>query len=475
MGSRVRAAAGALLGGALLASALLPAGPDPVNAALAPVAPAAAGAGPAAAGEGGASAAPGAALMQAYAGCRPPTSERALPESSSELRLARDANGDFWQIQSGCRHRVVPLAMDPAVLRTIPLADDLNLVTYALPAPVPTPAPLEDPAYAQVPLWLRPPATPAPPTPTRPDPGYLSAYADRVIVFDPADPDVVYLLEGGTRHRVIVYYPYCVVYPRGLPLCQGDDDTGAASVDLPRGGDPTVAPPFPYLLRRRTDADCTDLYPTIQVPRPITCAAVYEQLLLDAYPNLGRTSEDARSRARTLAAESAPYVANIEEIPLGEPAPNYGWGRGETTVLSAQRGVPEAQPCSLNARPSQSEEIGPCSVRFRDAQRVNVADYLKDPSAYEGGDIRLTGVACLVRYDRTNDRTNLSIGINQSVVSAVAYGRRARQDPNFSDDAVLDVGAVVTPQGAQAAAGQLVIFEYARTGTGTCRQPGQGQ
>jgi hypothetical protein len=340
---------------------------------------------------------------------------------------------------------------------------------------VPTAAPLSDPAYAQIPLALRPSPTPTPPEP-RPDPGYLQGYADRVLVFDPAQSDVLYLLEGGTRHRVVTYYPYCVVYPRGLPICQPGPDTGAAAVDLPRGGDPTAAPPYPYLLRRRADVDCTELFPGVPVPRPLSCITLYEQMLLDVYRGLGRTEDEARRRARTLAEESAPFVANMDEIPLGEPAPNYGWGRGEVVVLSAQGGPPEARPCTTGPSLPGTAQAEPCSPRFLQAPLVTPEQYTKDPSAYDGADIRLEGVACQVRYDRQTNRTTLTIGLNQSSVPAVALGNRVRRDPNFADDNRLEVAAVVTPAGGGGGtAGQLVIFEYTRRGPGVCRAPGQGQ
>jgi hypothetical protein len=403
--------------------------------------------------------------------CDVPRSDRAQPEPTNELRVARDSNGDYWQIQWGCRHRVVPLAMDPVALRAIPQGEDVAFVTFGAPSPVPTPAPLDLPAYAMVPRALQPTAVEVPlPQPAPPVPGYLQGYTNRVLVYDPGEPNALYLLEGGLRHRVMVFYPYCAVYPRGLPLCPNDADGGGT--DLARGGDPTAGPPYPYLLRRNPNVNCADLYEALRaLPGPVTCAALYEQMFREALRRQGVSEVDAIELARRLAAASADYVATIEEIPLGEPAPYYGWGRGESLVLTDRVRLPDAVRCN----PPRT----PCSARFENAQRVPIAQYLKDPTFYEGSDIRLTNetgqvgaVACNVRYDRTQNVTRLTLGLRASVVPATAPGPAAARDPQFVDNAFLDVAAAVTPASEGGAAGQLVIFEYQFLGTGACVRGG---
>src|SRR6478736_2458956 len=70
---------------------------------------------------------PAASLVQQQAPVPPCTVPRGpadQPERSAELRLARDGYGNYWQIQSGCRHQVVPFVMDAPTLFTIPSGED---------------------------------------------------------------------------------------------------------------------------------------------------------------------------------------------------------------------------------------------------------------------------------------------------------------------------------------------------------------
>ena len=176
----------------------------------------------------------------------------------------------------------------------------------------------------------------------------------------------------------------------------------------------------------------------------------------------------ARDLARRQAEDSADFVAAITEIPLGSPAPYYGWGRGESTVISGRSRLPDAIRCTRQ----------PCSARFQNARIVTVEQYLKDPDAFAGTDVRLQSgsgpglVACNVRYNRERGVTTLTLGINTSSVSATAPGRQAAQDPNMADNSVLEVGAAVSPPGQEGDAGGIVIFEYFRRGSGSCRRSG---
>jgi hypothetical protein len=398
--------------------------------------------------------------------CTVPRTERELPERTNEMRLARDENGQYWQIQSGCRHRVVPSVMDSGTLQSIPLGEDIGHVTYGFPAPVPTPSPLAPPAYAQLPGGLLlPEPTPTPSPAPGDEPGLLRGYANRRLVVDPTRPEEVFLLDGRIRHRVLVFYPYCTVYPEALPLCQPLTDP--TRLDLSRGGDPAVAPPFPYLLRRRADADCRDIVRTrIRPPVPQPCSALYLELFRAQFLARGVPEIEAELLAAALTDESAGFVANITEIPLGEPAPYYGWGRGESVVLTDRVELPEARPCRPTARTREEA----CSARFLNAQVITLEAYIKDPQRYAGVDVRLVGVACRVRYVRDRNVTTLILGSGEAVVPAVAPGRRAQQDPNMADNAQLEVAASVTPPGGsqQFATGELVIFEYTRRGSGTC-------
>ncbi len=387
--------------------------------------------------------------------CDVPRSDRAQPEPTNELRVARDSNGDYWQIQWGCRHRVVPLAMDPVALRAIPQGEDVAFVTFGTPSPVPTPAPLDLPAYAMVPRALQPTAVEVPlPRPAPPVPGYLQGYTNRVLVYDPGEPDVLYLLEGGLRHRVIVFYPYCAVYPRGLPLCPNDADGGGT--DLVRGGDPTAGPPYPYLLRRNPSLDCGGLYHALRgLPaEERSCRALYEQMFRDGLVEQRMLEIDAGPLAQRLAAATADYVATIEEIPLGEPAPYYGWARGESTIVTAGARRPDAIRC----------EALPCSIRFQSAQTVTISQFVKDRRLYQGRDIRLANnsgatlvLANDVEFDHVQNVVLLRLHYGaEGQVEAVARGRAARLDPGLVNGAALDVG--ITVGGTD----RVEIFEYLR-------------
>jgi hypothetical protein len=354
--------------------------------------------------------------------------------------------------------------MDTSTLRSIPLGESVSMVTYGFPAPVPTPGPVDNPSYSQVPAWLRPPGSVPAGASVSDTPGYLAAYTDRVLVTDPAEPGVVFLLDSGLRHRVLVYYPYCVVYPEPLPVCEPLGDR--APLDFSRGGDAAAAPPYPYILRRRPDADCRNLYPNLRQPDRVNCGAVYEDLFADLFERRGMSELAARQLAVTLARESADYVANVDEIPLGEPAPLVGWGRGESIILTDRVTLPEARPCRLNS-PNAADR---CSSRFENAQQITIEAYVKDPTRYSGTDVRLRGVACFVRWIREQNVVRLTLGLNAAVVPAVAPGRIAQQDPAMSDNTYLEVGASVTPAGEGLREGELVIFEYFRIGGGTCRR-----
>lgn len=121
------------------------------------------------------------------------------PGPTAELRLVRDAQGNYWQIQSGCRHLVVPFVLDSDTMQAIPRGEDVSFISFGLIAPAPVP-PLTYPSYAQVPTWLLPPASTSPTPPASPA-------AEGVLIVDIAQPNVVYLVAGGLRHRVLVYYP----------------------------------------------------------------------------------------------------------------------------------------------------------------------------------------------------------------------------------------------------------------------------
>jgi hypothetical protein len=278
-------------------------------------------------------------------------------------------------------------------------------------------------------------------------PGYLSGYADRVLVVEDGDPNVVYLLQGGVRHRVLVFYPLCVLDRSALPapLCnqEGPDNV----LDISRSGDPQS-----YLLPRRAQlVDCSRIFPDVTVPPGTSCAQIYQAL------GLG-------DRASRLAG----YVATVAEIPLGEPAPNrnwspgyYTWAQGESVVISDAI-APGASKCTAL----------PCSNRYQNAQGVTLPTYDKDPGAFEGIDVRMEGIACNVSYNRDTNATYFSLRLGDISVPAVARGRTAQRDPEFGSNVRVEVGASTSTRGGGTgfASGQLVVFEYRVLGGSACPQ-----
>jgi hypothetical protein len=386
-------------------------------------------------------------------------------DSSAELRLVRDVDGTYWQIQTGCRHLVVPFLMDPATLAAIPQGEDVGWLQRDPTVPSPAPDVLA-PAYA-LPAGSIPRGQETAPAPPAQTPGVLLGYREGALVLDPSAPEAVWLLAGGLRHRVLVYFPYCAVYRLPAPLC------GAASPDSPpvdaerlaRGGDPALETPLPYLLPRPVEvaADCRRLYPELRLPRPESCAALYERLVREALASLPpaeRPAPELAARlARTIADQAAMYVATLAEVPVGVPASSYGWARGEAVVLGDRPTVPEARRCE-NPEPNPTQpQPGDCSVRFTQARLINLAQFNKEPEAYAGQDVRLpSGVACNVRYDRSRHVTTLSYGLGNETISVVVPGRT----PGLFSNAVLEIAAVVGGRLGDAAgqAGQLVVFEY---------------
>lgn len=402
------------------------------------------------------------------ASCPAAARDVALPAPEAELHLVRDSAQNYWLIQAGCRHRVVPFVMDAAALAQIPQGEDIDWVTIA-PVPPEPPSPLPLPAYAVPPgVALAPPAPPTPTVPTgAPSPGVLTGYTNGVLVVDSAQPEAVWLLDGGLRHRVVVHFTYCAVYPRALPLCRNGDSGEPRALNpeaLARGGDPALAPPYPYLLPRRAEAaaDCGRLYPELFLPPGERCADLYYRLVLGALLQ-ARAPRDARERAtweqlaRVVAAEAAGYVATIDEIPLGEPAPYYGWARGESVRLGDRVRPSEAADCGQTNANSQDS-----CTRLDQTQQISLQQYQKDPDVYNGRDVRVVGTACQVRVDRARNAVTFSLIQGSISLSAIAYGRGARGDARLVNGARLEVGASVSSGDPTMGvpSGQLVVFGY---------------
>jgi hypothetical protein len=252
------------------------------------------------------------------------------------------------------------------------------------------------------------------------------------------------LLQGGIRHRVLVYYPSCVVYGSSLPpaLCGGEG--GDTTLDLSRAGDL-----YSYLLPRRVDADCSRLFPQLRLPPNTGCADLYSTLF-----RVQGLRPDA-------AAPLAGFAATIAEIPLGEPAPYYGWAQGESQVLS-DAVLPGASKCI---------RLAICSSRYLGAQIVRISEYDKDPGAFEGIDVRMEGTACQVQYDRETNATYFILRSGDIGVPAVARGRVPQRDPEFGSNVRMEIGAATSVRGGAVgalSAGQLVVFEYRILGGSPC-------
>jgi hypothetical protein len=418
----------------------------------------------------------------------PPTCQGASTvDPSAELRLVRDVDGAYWQIQTGCRHLVVPFLMDSATLAAIPQGEDVGRVRGGQPAAATRPD-VPVPAYALPPENApRPPADPLPPDETTS--GGLRGYAEGALVIDPSAPDAVWLLAGGLRHRVLVYFPYCAVYQLPGPLCGGAEPDVTAAL-LVRGGDPTVTPPFPYLLPRRPEvaADCRALVrqayaesgallpEQLGLPRPQSCVVLYDWVVRDAWIREG-ASRDSVERgllqryAVAIAEEAAGYVATLAEIPVGAPAAPYGWAQGESVLVSDRPRPPAARRCSALPSESRQAQLEECSTRFVLARVLDLGQYNKDTAAYAGQDVRIVGgTACNVRYDRTRDVVTLTFRVGSESVPVVVPGRAAASDPALISNAQLEIAAVASPSTAEFA-GQLVVFEYRPLNrTGICEE-----
>ena len=67
---------------------------------------------------------------------------------------------------------------------------------------------------------------------------------------------------GGVRHRVLVFYPLCVLDRSALPAPLCDQEGPDNVLDISRSGDPQS-----YLLPRRTQlVDCSRIFPDVTVP-----------------------------------------------------------------------------------------------------------------------------------------------------------------------------------------------------------------
>jgi hypothetical protein len=359
--------------------------------------------------------------------CASPRRAGDVPERSAEMRLVRDADGVLWQIQSGCRHLVQPYYMDAATLNAIPLGENASFVTYGFPAPVPTPSGLSLPSYARLPvgnLSGQPPLEAAPAPEASAPPGTLDRYQSRVLVIDPGNPNAVYLLQGGLRHRVLVYYP---------------TDVALADVDPSRAGDLAS-----YALRG---------------PNGFV-ATIGEVPWGEPAPRVGwGTGESIITSDRVV----APDAVNCAG--MGVPGtPSTG-----LPTLRAP-GAPDAPASGASGR---SRLV--CQ-RFRAARTVSVDAYVANPGLYAGTDLQLRGgVACSVRYVPARDGKSLAYVAGDASVPAFAYGAEAQRDPLLASRQTMNIGAFiqsVTETGAQATSGELTVFAYEPTGPGPC--PSQG-
>jgi hypothetical protein len=354
--------------------------------------------------------------------CTLPRGAGDVPERSAEMRLVRDADGLFWQIQSGCRHQVTPLYMDTRSLSAIPLGEDAAFVTYGYAVPVPTPSDFELPVYARLPaevLRVPPSQAPAASSAVVADPGTLDRYRDRVLVVD-ADPlrrNIIYLLQGGVRHRILLYYPL---------------DAQLATMDPSRAGDLDS-----YALRGPNGFVGTISDVPWGEPAPLIGWGTGESLVVSD---------------RTV----APDAVNCSGI--GVP------------------GTPDTGQTTLRVGATGSGRVLLVCQRFRAARPVPVDAYVANPGQYAGTDVRLTGgVACTVRYNAARDGKSFQYVAADASIPAFAYGAEAERDPALASRQVLNVGGfiqTVTEAGTQSLSGELTVFAYESVGQGPCL--GQG-
>jgi hypothetical protein len=356
--------------------------------------------------------------------CTSPRRAEEVPERASEMRLARDAAGVLWQIQSGCRHQVTPYFMDTATLNAIPQGEDAAFISYGFPSLVPTPSPLNLPAYARLPAdLLRVPAqaaAPVPPAPA-PAPGTLDRYVSRVLVVDPAAPTVVYVLQGGLRHRVLIYYPLDVALADVDPSRAGD--LGSYALRGPEGYVPTI-----------------DAFPWGE-PAPLQGWA---------------TGESAIVSDRVI----SPDAVNCADV-LTTPTP-LAQTFGNLTPLPT-RVVPRRAQVACD--------------RLREAQEVQAAAYISNPGQYAGRDLRLVnGVACEVRYNAARDGKTFAYTVGDSSVAGFAPGAEVQRDGRFASFQRITLGtfvSTVTETSGASTSGELIVFAYLHTGGGPC--PAQGR
>ncbi|HEY7062471.1 MAG TPA: hypothetical protein VII06_13410 [Chloroflexota bacterium] len=355
--------------------------------------------------------------------CAPPRRVEQVPERAAEMRLARDADGALWQIQSGCRHLVEPYYMDTATLSAIPQGEDASFVSYGFPAPVPTPSGLTLPAYARLPIGgLLGQAAPAPAEASAPEsgasPGTLDRYQSRVLVIDPANPNVVYLLQGGMRHRVLIYYPLDVVLATIDPSRAGD--LGSYALRGPEGYVGTI-----------TDVPWGE-------PAPLVGWGTGESVVISDRP----------------ASPDAVNCAQINATPTAGPV-----------FTGQQVGVPTA----VVPRRSQI-----ACERFREAQEVSAGAYISNPGQYAGRDLRLVfGTACSVRYNAARDGKSFQYTVGDSAVAAFAPGPEVQRDAQFTSYRTVDIGtfvSTVTETSGASTSGELIVFAYVVRGGGSCPQ-----
>jgi hypothetical protein len=355
--------------------------------------------------------------------CTYPRRIEEVPERATEMRLARDAMGVLWQIQSGCRHLVTPYFMDTATLSAIPQGEDASHISFGYPSLVPKPSPLNLPAYARLPSnLLRVPAeAPAPAVPdVASTPGTLDRFVSRVLVIDPASPNIVYVLQGGMRHRVLLYYPL---------------DVALTDIDPSRGGDLAS-----YALRGPDGYVGTISDLPWGEPAPLTGWA---------------TGESAVISDRVI----SPDAVNCESI--------------NTTPTPSAVTFGNLTPLPTRVVPRRAQVA--CD-RLREAQEVQAAAYISNPGQYAGRDLRLVGgVACSVRYSAARDGKTFAYTVGDVSVAGFAPGAEVQRDGRFASFQRLTLGtfvSTVTEMSGQSTSGELIVFAYLWAGSGPC--PAQG-
>ncbi len=355
--------------------------------------------------------------------CSSPRRAEDVPERSAELRLARDAQGNYWQIQSGCRHQVTPYFMDTATLTAIPQGEDAAFVSYGLPSPVPTPAPLALPAYARLPrelLAAPPAAAPAPAPEAVTPPGTLDRYTNRVLVMDPSNQNVVYLLQGGMRHRVLTYYPLDVVL---------------SDLDPSRAGDLAS-----YALRG-----------------PLGFVTTIDDVPWgEPAPLVGWATGESAVISDRMALPDAVNCGNIL-----------------TTPTPAAVAIGNLAPLPTAVVPRRAQAA--CD-RLREAQEVSAGAYIANPGQYAGRDLRIVGgVACEVRYNPARDGKTFVYYSGEVGVPGFAQGAEVQRDGQFASFNRLTLGTFVasaTESATGGTSGELLVFAYLWSGGGPC--PVQG-